>query len=35
MTVQTFVPGQIEIHLTDTARRQARREIERDRKSVV
>ncbi len=29
MTVQTFVPGQVEIHLTETAHRQARREIER------
>lgn len=29
MTVQTFVPGQTEIHLTEAARRQARREIER------
>lgn len=29
MTVHTFVPGQADIHLTDAARKQARREIER------
>ncbi|MBM7332660.1 MAG: iron-sulfur cluster assembly accessory protein [Alcanivorax sp.] len=29
MTVQTFVPGQAEIHMTDAARDQARREIAR------
>ena len=29
MTVQTFVPGQAQIHLTESARRQALKEIER------
>lgn len=29
MTVQTFVPGQAEIHLTEAARQQARRELQR------
>ncbi|ASK33191.1 iron-sulfur cluster assembly accessory protein (plasmid) [Alcanivorax sp. N3-2A] len=29
MTVQTFAPGQAEIRMTETARKQARREIER------
>jgi Fe-S cluster assembly protein SufA/iron-sulfur cluster assembly protein len=29
MTVQTFVPGQVEIHMTEAARKQAQRELER------
>ena len=29
MTVQTFVPGQVEINMTEAARKQARRELER------
>ena len=29
MTVQTFVPGQVEIKMTEAARKQAQRELER------